>query len=126
MTDINLGDYSETDLLSNEDSLAFALRMLLSTRPGERIYRDYGTDYRQYLHQLASRQTEAEIRMEGLSSVGRHEPLMDTVTVRTSVELQSDGRTYLVTVTVKDRNDQSNESTFYGQLVKQNVTGETF
>lgn len=109
MSDINPENALSVDLLSDEEAQDEAVVALLLTRPGERIYRPrYGTGFSKFLHRPATRDTEIQIRNEGILSVQFNEPDIPIDVSESEVRRLDDGQTYEIDLRINLRSIRTN------------------
>lgn len=109
MSDINPDDALSNDLLNDNEAQDEAVISLLLTRPGERLYRPtYGTGFSRFLHQPATRDTEIQIRNEGILSVQFNEPDIPIDVSESEVRLLDDGMTYEIDLRINLRSLRTN------------------
>ncbi|MGW6262342.1 GPW/gp25 family protein [Streptomyces sp. NPDC055085] len=96
--------------VSREAALARAMRLILSTYPGERPMRpEFGSHLRDYVFRTIDERTAAEISHDVRQSLLRWEPRVDIETVQVLLDPDNPETAYIdITYTVKATNDRRN------------------
>lgn len=107
---LGVGPQGGIALVRRELELEQAMRLILSTYPGERPMRpEFGSRIRDYVFRPINVETVAELSQEVRNALLRWEPRVDIDGVYVIPDPQDDGAVYIdIQYVVKDTNDRRN------------------
>jgi uncharacterized protein len=107
---LGVGPQGGIALVRREVELEQAMRLILSTYPGERPMRpEFGSRIRDYVFRPINVETVAELSQEVRNALLRWEPRVDIEGVYVIPDPQDDGAVYIdIQYLVKDTNDRRN------------------